>query len=174
MITLGVTGHRLGPRLGGFDLRTRRALGALAVEHLREIRPKRVITGMAIGWDQAVAGACVALDIPFVAAVPFPGQATRWPPETQARYRRLLESAESINYTCRSEQTLSARQVTDFMRYRNQWVVDNSDQIAALFDGSAGSGTALTVHYAQMKGKPIENLWSRWLGGFDPVDAVLG
>lgn len=160
MTIIAATGHRPA-RLGGFDNRTRLALGGLATEYLSRERPEKVIVGMALGWDQAVAGAAWALDIPFIAAVPFPGQPDRWPEEARILYHWLLEQAESVHYVCASTQILSPRQVTDLMRYRNQWMVDHCTKVVALYDGTFG-GTAQTVSYAAEKGVPVDNLWRRW------------
>lgn len=170
MIVAG-TGHR-PDKLGGYTLQVRLALGGLATEYLHQHQPDKVISGMALGWDQALAGAAVALGIPFIAAVPFPGQHKRWPAEAQERYERLLSAAESVHRICASEQFLSQRQVNDFMRYRNQWMVDNCDRVVALWNGSWG-GTMGTVDYARSKGVPIDNLWNRWTLP-DDVLALLG
>ena len=80
------------------------------------------------------------------------------PPETLPR---PLEQAESVHYVCASTQILSPRQVTDLMRYRNQWMVDHCTKVVALYDGTFG-GTAQTVSYAAEKGVPVDNLWQRW------------
>ena len=47
------------------------------------------------------------------------------------------------------------------MQVRNKWMVDNSDLVLALWNGTDG-GTANCVRYAEKVGKPITNLWERW------------
>jgi uncharacterized phage-like protein YoqJ len=164
LLTLGVTGHR-PDRLGGYDLKTRRALGGFAVDHLVHARPDRVITGMAIGWDLAIAAAAVALDIPFTAAVPFEGQEKRWPADAQRRYRALLARAAKIDI-------VSPYPGSEAFLERNRWIVDRSDRMSALWDGGTTGGTAACVRYAHSRGVPVENLWGLWIG--DPLAAVLG
>lgn len=54
MIVLGVTGHR-PPDLGGYSEEAFKLLTSLARKHIERIGPSEVITGMALGWDQACA-----------------------------------------------------------------------------------------------------------------------
>lgn len=162
---VAATGHR-PDKLGGYDLLPRRALGALAVEHLHYNRPTSVIVGMALGWDQAVAAACVTLGIPFIAAVPFEGQESRWPEESQQRYFRLLGHAERV-------EVISEYPGSRAMELRNRWMVDHADEMLALWNGDLLGGTANCIRYAEQRGRPITNLWRRWVGP-DEFDAVLG
>lgn len=153
---LAATGHR-PEKLGGYDQKTRRALGALAVEYLHETKPKGMIVGMAQGWDQAVAAASIVLGIPFTAAVPFSGQADTWPAEAQVRYRRLLAAADQVIVTAAPDiHSISAK-----LQYRNEWMVDRADAMLALWDGSWG-GTFNCIRYAEKIGVPVINLWDRW------------
>lgn len=135
-VIVAATGHRLGPKLGGYDLKTRRALGALAVDHLASLQPDSVISGMAIGWDQAVAAAAIRLNIPLVAAVPFDGQESMWPQEVRDRYIRLLKSASRVVIV--SDRGAPNFNVVRAMQHRNEWMVDRADEMAALWDGSFG------------------------------------
>lgn len=150
---VAATGHR-PDKLGGYDDMTRRALGALAVEWLHYNRPAKVISGMALGWDQAVAAACVVLEIPFIAAVPFEGQERKWPPLAQRRYRRLLEQAAEVVVVCELYGPKT-------MQIRNEWMVDRADLMLALWNGTFG-GTHNCLEYARKKGVEFKNLWSRW------------
>lgn len=153
MTTIAATGHR-PHKLGGHTNQVRLALGGLATEYLARTRPAKVISGMALGWDQAVAGACIALGIPLIAAVPFEGQECRWPQEAQERYRWILGEAERVVVVCSGPGGRA-------MQIRNEWMVDNTDRIVALWDGSWG-GTFNCIQYAEKRGVPVENLWLRW------------
>jgi len=155
MKTVSVTGHR-PDKVGGYDITVRRALGAFAAEQLLQIAPDQVITGMALGWDQAVAGACVLIGIPFVAAIPFSGQARRWPQEAQDRYYRLMECAYDRVTVC--DEFVPVNRA---LQKRNEWMVDRADEVIALWDGSFG-GTHNCITYANKKGVPVRNLWDRW------------
>lgn len=159
MVTIvAATGHR-PEKLGGYDNKTRLALGGLATEWLATHAPSKVIVGMALGWDQAVAEAALSLGIPFIAAVPFEGQEKRWPEEAQARYTRLLNAAEIISVIVPGP--VYGRQVNGAMQARNEWMVDRADQMLALWDGSWG-GTFNCLEYARKRGVPITNLWERF------------
>ncbi len=89
------TGHR--PHgLGGYGGEAFRRLVVLARRALAEHRPDWVVSGMALGWDQALAEAALDLGLPLVAALPFEGQAARWPEVSQQRYRRILARADRV------------------------------------------------------------------------------
>lgn len=156
---VAATGHR-PEKLGGYDEKTRRALGALATEWLHYARPDKVISGMALGWDQAVAAACVVLGIPFIAAVPFEGQDRKWPQPARERYWRLIEKSESVEIM-NPTNPLHMFDVPRMMQLRNEWMVDRANKMLALWDGSWG-GTFNCLEYARKKGVEVENLWAKW------------
>ena len=131
----------------------------LAEDYLRKLKPALVISGMALGWDTAVALACVRLGIPFVAAVPFPRQASRWPEKDQQRHAFLLGKAALVVVVGSDE--LADADLRAAMQWRNEFMVDHAHLILACFDGSAG-GTANCIRDAQEQGKPIVNTYPRW------------
>lgn len=146
---ISVTGHR-PDKLGGY--RTPNPVYNAVMESLDkaliELSPSKVITGMALGIDQWVAELCIMNDIPFVAAIPFAGQDSKWPPQSQARYRWLCGKAVEQHIVSLGEYGPHKLQI------RNQWMVDHSDLLLAFWNGTSG-GTANCVGYAQQKGKPI-------------------
>lgn len=170
-IIIGVTGHR-PPKLGGYTPDAKIRLQRFASRWLTsKAVPDQVIVGMAQGWDTAVAQACDALGVPFIAAVPFEGQEGRWPDEAQAEYRRLLDKAVKVAYISPGPYS------PELMQIRNEWMVDQSTEMAALWDGSQDGGTANCVRYIKQTEKPWTNLWDRWQSflqaqpaSFKPVD----
>lgn len=151
MSIVAVTGHR-PDKLGGYDQNAMDWLVAVAYKSLRLLKPDAVITGMALGWDTAVAEAAVGLRIPFIAAVPFKGQERLWPEPSQDRYRALLDQAQTVVY-------VSPPGYAPFkMQARNRWMVDKADTVLALWDGSNG-GTGNAVRYALRQQKPLVNAW---------------
>lgn len=150
---LAATGHR-PEKLGGYAERTRWRLIMLAVDYISDANPDRIICGMALGWDQAVAEAAVECGIPFVAAVPFRGQEHKWPLARQRHYDRLLSAAETV-------EVISPYADSTPYQHRNEWMVDRASKIVALWDGSWG-GTFNCVRYAEKRRVPVDNLWSRW------------
>jgi uncharacterized phage-like protein YoqJ len=152
------TGHR-PEKLGGFGAEINRTLHALATRWLSEEHPGVVISGMAQGWDQALAHAAIDLGIPLVAAIPFKGQEAIWPLAAQRRYHAILRRAREI--VAVSEGGYSARA----MQARNELMVDLCDSLVALWDGSSG-GTANCIRYATDRARPVKpyvNLWDRLL-----------
>lgn len=149
------TRHR-PQKLGGFGRATQARLLVLASCCLTGCADvTRVVSGMALGWDLALAHAAVLTGIPFTAAVPCDAQESRWPPSSQAYYRRLLALSDDVV-------VVSPGGYEPWkMQARNEWMVDQCDLLLALWDGSRG-GKANCCWYAQRIERPIENLWREW------------
>lgn len=153
------TGHR-PDRLGGYSEPVRRRLVEFASSRLSSIAKESeiavVISGMALGWDQALAEAALSLGLRVVAAVPFDGQDATWPPESRRRYRDLLAKT-TIHTVCIGPYKAWK------MQARNEWMVDRADVLLALWNGLPG-GTGSCMSYAAGKkdGLRIENLWEEW------------
>lgn len=124
----------------------------LCVAALRRYTPEKVISGMALGLDMALSDAAVRENIPLVAAIPFEGQEVRWSDDQQARFRRLREAAAEVVIVC--EGGFSAAS----MQRRNEWMVDNSSLVLALWSGKPG-GTGNCVRYPESVGSRIVNLY---------------
>lgn len=155
-MNVAVTGHRLG-RLGGYGEATQKRLYDLARASLRPLRREhegslQVLCGMAIGWDQAVAEACLSLDIPYHAYIPFYGQENKWPEHVKKRYYELINSAAT------SEVVNEGGYAPWKLNRRNEAMVDACDSVLALWDGGDG-GTYNCIQYAEKQGKPIENVF---------------
>jgi uncharacterized phage-like protein YoqJ len=162
---VAATGHR-PEKLGGHSYRLDGKLIGVAVAYLNEVEPERVISGMALGWDTAWAAAAYVLGVPFIAAIPFEGQESRWPVDLQRRYREILAKAAEIVVVSRGGYSSTA------MEMRNRWMVDRADRIAALWDGSPG-GTGNCVRYARKRKVEIDNLWNRWRFGNLHLDLLV-
>ncbi len=143
------TGHRPN-KLGGYNLPNPTYLHVCQQidKTLREVRPEKIITGMALGVDQWAANIAIKLGIPFIAAVPFTGQELAWPQASQKLFNRLLEKSAEVVIV--SEGGYSAFK----MQIRNEWMVDRAGQVIAIWDGTKG-GTGNCVEYAKSKGKEI-------------------
>lgn len=151
MIVCG-TGHRPN-KLGGYGKEAFDNLVTLAHMYLCAGNPvDEVISGGALGWDQALATASIQLSIPTVLALPFPGFEDRWPKESRDYLYGLMTRAYIVKFVC--EPGYAGWK----MQERNKWMVDHSDLVLALWDGSTG-GTGNCIQYAKKVGKPITNLW---------------
>lgn len=157
---LAVTGHRPeklafnGLRAYSKEMDT--LLYYFAKDHLTKQNPDIVISGMALGWDIAMADAAIALDIPVAAAVPFEGQEKKWPTSSQKRYHAILKKCQVVQIVSPGDYSAVK------MDLRNQWMVNHCDRLLALHDGSFG-GTNNCVRFAGHKGIQIVNVWEDWL-----------
>lgn len=144
------TGHRPSKLPWGYDERDPRCL-ALKRSMCREIELlhrrgyTHFITGMALGCDLYFAQAVLETKeiyptITLEAAIPFPGQADRWSPEHQARYRALLEQ-------CSIESVVQNHYDRGCMLRRDRYMVDRSSVVLSVYDDTPG-GTRYTLDYA--------------------------
>lgn len=143
------TGHR-PDKLGGYTLPnpTYTKICQAIEKKLVELKPEKVISGMALGVDQWAAHIATKLNIPFLAAVPFAGQEGVWPAQSKKIYKFLLEKAAEVVIVC--EGGYSAAK----LQKRNEWMVNHCDLLIAIWDGTQG-GTGNCVEYAKGQGKEI-------------------
>lgn len=156
-MTLSVTGHR-PDKLGGYFDRTDQLLVKVAIVCIEELKPDEIITGMAQGWDLAVAEASAILRVPFIAAVPCDAQEKLWPLKSRQRYQKLLnEAAEVVN--------VSPGPYAGWkMMKRNKWMMDRGDDLLALWNGDQSGGTFNTVSYFESLNKGERyNAWELFL-----------
>ena len=153
MIICG-TGHRPN-KLGGYKKEVERKLYNLAYKWLLANKPKKIISGMALGWDQELARAAVDLNIHTVAALPFENHHSIWPHWQIERYINLLSNCNEVIKVCEGGYEKWK------MQKRNEWMVDNSDKVLALWNGSVG-GTNNCVTYALGIPKAVINLWDEY------------
>lgn len=163
MIVVG-TGHR-PEKLGGPGYGALMTLTEIAAEWLSGRKNvEKVISGMARGWDTALALAALNNGIPLVCAVPFDGQASVWSRQDQKLHEEILKLAAEVKIVS-SGSGYGYR----VMQRRNVWMVDQlrpgtDDTLLAMHDGTFG-GTYNCLEYARSKKTPpnIINLYSQWL-----------
>ena len=107
----------------------------------------RFFTGMAIGVDTWAAEAVLELKekyplIKLLAAVPCTQQEKTWPRASKERYHRILNACDEVHQV--SDQPYSAKRMLD----RDQYMVDRSQRIIAVYNGKPG-GTAHTIQRAK-------------------------
>ena len=155
---LAATGHRPG-KLGGYSPHAARALLDFASYWLLRSRPDEIISGMAQGWDTAIALAAIHHGIPLTAALPFATQANAWPSAARARYGEILAKASRVVILSPVPQSDAYTRLA--MQTRNRWMVDNCSELVALWDGSPG-GTKHCVEYAMEANRLFANPWHEW------------
>lgn len=168
------TGHR-PPRLGlPYGPAGNRPLTAfVGVELARLPGVSGVVSGMAAGYDQALAHAAVLLGLPLVCALPFGGQDNAWPADARRRYHALLARAREVVVV--SPGGWASRADNWKFAARDRWMVDRAGLVLALLDDQGGrSGTGVTVAYARERGVPVLNLWPAWLGARGGVPSPGG
>jgi len=151
MTICSFTGHRANkPCMGGYIVPNPIYIKIcqLTKQILLELKPEKCISGMALTYDQYAANLCINMKIPFIAAIPFIGQESQWPKDSQIIYNKILDKAVEKVIVSPGGYTAAKMQI------RNQYMVDNSDVLIALWDGSKG-GTGNCVEYAESIGRKI-------------------
>ena len=113
---------------------------------------KHFISGMALGVDMIAAEIVLDLkkkypNITLECAIPCETQANKWTVKYRDRYFSIIEKSDK-------ETLLQTHYTADCMHKRNRYMVDNSDYVIAVWNGSP-SGTGKTVLYAKENNKQI-------------------
>ncbi len=118
---------------------------------LKENMPSKIITGMAIGFDMLLAHEAIKLKIPVVAAIPFEGHgmSNNWPDKYKKAYKAILALAEEAHLVC-----AGGYESWKYIK-RDEWMVDNCNEVIACWNGARKGGTFKTVAYAIAQPKPI-------------------
>jgi len=112
-------------------------------EWLDENKPDKIISGMALGVDQIWAVCGIRRNIPVIAAIPCRSHSSRWPVRSVRLYNSILG-----NKLVETHLVTNDTYTTGCMQVRNRWMIDNSDRIVAVWDGSSG-GTANCIEAAR-------------------------
>ena len=110
------------------------------------------ITGMARGTDIWAAELVIefrdsGFPIKLICASPFEGFENNWETEWKQRYNQVMEKADLVRFICQYYSP-------SCFQIRNQWMVDHSMRVIAIYNGSAG-GTRNTINYANSKNIPV-------------------
>ena len=65
-----------------------------------------------------------------ICALPFEGQFSKWPPESQYWWGEIVKRATKVHFVYKGEYAAWK------LLARNKWMVDNSDKVCALWNGS--------------------------------------
>lgn len=111
---------------------------------------RHFLCGMAQGTDLYFCQAVLDLrqrhpEVTLEAAVPFTGQADRWPAADRQRRQALLDQ-------CDLETVVQHTYSPGCMNRRNRYMVDRSSLLIAVYDGIPQGGTLNTLAYAMRKG----------------------
>lgn len=110
------------------------------------------ITGGAKGMDIIAAEAVLLMRervnglLKLVVALPYPTFGQRWTDEWKWRFERMIRRADKVI-------SISAKCTYSAYRQRNEWMVDHSSLVLAVYSGAKG-GTRNTLKYAEKTGIP--------------------
>ncbi|MFS0841191.1 SLOG family protein [Paenibacillus sp. 1P03SA] len=149
--TVCFTGHRPS-KLGGYNENNpvmqyvKRELAA-KIDAAIANGHKTFISGMALGVDTVAAEIVLARrstgsSIRLIAAIPFSGQENRWNEESRVHWANIVQAADGVFYV--NAPGYAAWK----MQTRNEWMVDRSSLVIAVWDGTSG-GTGNCVKYAR-------------------------
>jgi uncharacterized phage-like protein YoqJ len=148
---LAITGHR-PDKLGGY---APNHLATAVYARMREVIELTLqqypglilITGGALGTDQEAAKQAIQLGIPFWLYAPCYNQDSKWPQSSRIEYKTIIDKASKIKYIFEGEYPGAW-----CMQQRNEQMVNDSDGVLAIWDGSSG-GTHNCVTYARKMNK---------------------
>ena len=156
MKTCCFTGHR--PQKLGYgensiqcdELKNR--LEELIIELIEKEGVTHFISGVALGVDTYAAKIVLNLktrypDITLECAIPCENQAEKWNERDRDVYYDLISK-------CDKETLLQQKYSSDCMQKRNEYMVDSSDYVIAVWNGKP-SGTGNTVKSAKKKNKVV-------------------
>lgn len=116
------------------------------------------ITGCAIGADLDFAEACIELrdtkypHIFIEGAIPCDGQDAKWSASDKQRYARVLAKLDKVHYVSH-EFSMACYQK------RNEYMVDRSEIVFAIWNTERKGGTWNTIEYAVKKMKYVKHLY---------------
>lgn len=110
------------------------------------------VTGMAPGTDTWAGEIVMELkkndsNIKLFCAIPFRGVEKNRTPELQEKFHEILDNSDGSHY-------LSGKYKRWTFLARDEWMVDHSSYVIAVFNGSYG-GTEYTLDYARKKERKI-------------------
>lgn len=156
MKTCCFTGHR--PQKLGYgensiqcdELKNR--LEELIIELIEKEGVTHFISGVALGVDTYAANIVLKLKsnypmITLECAIPCETQAVKWNERDRDIYYDLISKSDK-------ETLLQQKYTSDCMQKRNEYMVDNSDYVIAVWNGKP-SGTGNTVKYARKNNKMV-------------------
>lgn len=162
--TVCFTGHRPN-KLNGYDPRDNKELlyklRDVIVFHIEKRGVTDFISGMALGIDIWSAKIVLKLkeaypDIRLICAVPCDKQWSKWNEKSRREWEKIISKADKVHYVSKEPYTAWC------MQKRNEWMVDNSDFVISVWDGTSG-GTANCVKYAEKKELIITQLHPKTL-----------
>ena len=154
-------GHRPNHLPWGYDEKS--PLYKKARKQIKELIKKSIalgythfISGMALGVDMMCAEIVLALkkQYPYITlegAIPCKNQNRFWKEQEVKRYNKILKKLDKVTYT------FEGNYFAGCMSIRNNYMIDNSSKLIAVYSPSVKSGgTFTTISRANKLGKYVE------------------
>ena len=152
------TGHRPNSLPCGYNeehpacIKIKTQLRRMIIGLIEKKKVTHFIAGAALGVDLWAMEIVLELkdkypNISLEAAVPCRSQAAKWNAHSKERYEGLLSLCDKVT-------VVQENYTPDCMMKRNEYMVNNSDYIVAVWNGKS-SGTGNTINYAVHQGKPV-------------------
>lgn len=152
----------------------RQHLDLVNQEFIKDFDVNHFISGLAIGVDMLAAESVAYVrtltpDLPvtLTGAMPFPSQPNKWPEPTRQHWNDICTLCDEVVATSADPYHPSKMQI------RNIWMVDASNYVIAIWDGTKSGGTWNCIKYALSTGKlvfAIQAVGVRWEGSWLPGD----
>ena len=115
----------------------------------------RFISGMSNGVDLWAAEIIMEKkrkndNLSLICALPYDGFAPSGDTQIKTSFKEIISSADQV-------EIVNLRYHRGCFQQRNEWMVDNSNAVMAVFNGSGG-GTKNTIEYANRKSVKVVNL----------------
>jgi len=147
------TGHR-PPKLGGWDEDNPTA--AAVRDWLRKKVAQKAlegawafVSGGALGTDQWGAEAVLDRGLQLTMAIPCDDYCSKWPQSSQDKFNAMLRRSASVEIVCPGPYA-SYKNIV-----RDEWMVDRSKMVLAVWDGAENGGTFHTIKAARKAKLPI-------------------
>lgn len=165
------TGHRPNKLPGGYDyyspqnIELGKRIRSACIDLIENHSVDTFICGGAIGVDQMAFMVCNKLKqkyphIKIVLAMPFENQAIKWPKASQDILASHIKLADEVvlvdelkEYGLKDIETKIYHPAK--MQKRNEYMVNNSDFVVAVWNGDTSGGTFNCISYAKKKEKKI-------------------
>lgn len=120
------------------------------------------ITGMAIGSDTAFAEACITIELPFIAAIPYQQQGRNWSFNDYYKYERIISNPLCYPWICNRDYEPSPNWIFKAIQDRNDWVIDHCTLLYGVYENSideVDGGTGYTLKRAKEVRREILKVW---------------
>ena len=128
----------------------------------KEIEVSAVITGMAIGFDTALAMYAVYNNIPLFSYIPFVGQEYDWSVDMQLTYQKLIKRAAKIHVSVDHRPT-DYKKITAALHKRNSDMLKDTDLCLTFHRPEITTGgTANVIQKARARKIPTIPIWEEY------------